>query len=163
VLATEGSSFALATHARERLAAQLTLALRRARRRGADTLATLSLPLPAELDPTAVVCGSRRRGEPWFCFEQPDRGRAALAGLGQAACLEASGPGRFAALTKRWRELSAAAVSDQAVAPSARASALAVGGFAFADDGGGSPHWAGFEPASLIVPAITLAREQRGG
>jgi salicylate biosynthesis isochorismate synthase len=163
VLATEGSSFALATHARERLAAQLTLALGRARRRGADTLATLSLPLPAELDPTAVVCGSRRRGEPWFCFEQPDRGRAALAGLGQAACLEASGPGRFAALTKRWRELSAAAVSDQAVAPSARASALAVGGFAFADDGGGSPHWAGFEPASLIVPAITLAREQRGG
>jgi salicylate biosynthesis isochorismate synthase/menaquinone-specific isochorismate synthase len=33
-----------------------------------------------------------------------------------------------------------------------------VGGFAFAPDGGGSPHWAGFQPASLIVPEVALTR-----
>ena len=31
-------------------------------------------------------------------------------------------------------------------------------GFAFAPDGGGAPHWRGFEPASLIVPEVALTR-----
>ena len=35
---------------------------------------------------------------------------------------------------------------------------VAVGGFAFAPDGGGAPHWAGFAPASLHVPEVALAR-----
>ena len=38
---------------------------------------------------------------------------------------------------------------------------MAVGGFAFADDGGDAPHWAGFEAADLVVPEVALAR--RGG
>jgi salicylate biosynthesis isochorismate synthase/menaquinone-specific isochorismate synthase len=40
---------------------------------------------------------------------------------------------------------------------------VAVGGFAFAPDGGGSPHWAGFEPASLIVPEVAIVRGTREG
>jgi salicylate biosynthesis isochorismate synthase/menaquinone-specific isochorismate synthase len=125
-------------------------------------LATLTLPLAGKLDPTALVCASRRRGEPWFALEQPDRGGSALAGLGAAASLEASGAGRFSLLAARWRELCASAVSDSE-ASAARGFPLAVGGFAFAPDGGGSPHWAGFAPASLIVPELTLSREQRDG
>ncbi|HEV2785260.1 MAG TPA: isochorismate synthase, partial [Solirubrobacteraceae bacterium] len=35
---------------------------------------------------------------------------------------------------------------------------IAVGGFAFAPDGGASPHWDGFAPASLHVPEVSLAR-----
>ncbi len=35
---------------------------------------------------------------------------------------------------------------------------VAVGGFAFAPDGGGSPGWSGFAPASLVVPEVALAR-----
>jgi salicylate biosynthesis isochorismate synthase/menaquinone-specific isochorismate synthase len=35
---------------------------------------------------------------------------------------------------------------------------VAVGGFAFAADGGGSPEWEGFAPASLVVPEVSLAR-----
>ena len=35
---------------------------------------------------------------------------------------------------------------------------LALGGFAFAPDGGGSPRWDGFAPASLVVPELSLAR-----
>jgi salicylate biosynthesis isochorismate synthase/menaquinone-specific isochorismate synthase len=40
-----------------------------------------------------------------------------------------------------------------------------LGGFAFAPDGGNAPHWAGFEPASLIVPEVALTRRgaQRSG
>jgi salicylate biosynthesis isochorismate synthase len=163
VLATDGSSFALATQARERLAAQLTRAVQRARRSGSETLVSLALPLAGDVDPTAVVCVSRRGSEPWFCLEQPDRARAALAGLGAAASLEARGPKRFSALAERWRELSATAITDSVAPSSARASVVALGGFAFADDGGSAPHWAGFEPASLIVPEVALAREQRGG
>src|SRR5690349_18561205 len=35
---------------------------------------------------------------------------------------------------------------------------VAVGGFAFAGDGGGAPHWVGYPPASLHVPEAALAR-----
>ena len=156
------ASFALAAEQRERLAAQVSLAVRRARRSGARTLATCSLPLAADVDPTAVACCSRRPGEAWFAFEQPDRARAALAGLGEALVLETAGPGRFATLAQRWRELSAAAVGDGASTLPGDGP-IAVGGFAFADDGGRAPHWAGFAPASLVVPEVTLSRFQRAG
>jgi salicylate biosynthesis isochorismate synthase/menaquinone-specific isochorismate synthase len=108
------------------------------------------------VDPSAVVCASRRAGEQWFVFEQPDRGRAALASLGEAAHLSASGPDRFAVVADRWRGMSAAAVADPT--EGLGSGPIAVGGFAFAPDGGGAPHWAGFAPASLIVPEVALTR-----
>jgi salicylate biosynthesis isochorismate synthase len=145
----------------ERLAARLKDALRRARRSGRQTLATMSLSLPPGVDPTAVVCASRRRGEPWFAFEQPDRGQSAMAGLGEAVNLQAAGAGRFANVAERWRDLAASAVTGGPDEPAG--GPVAVGGFAFARDGGSSPHWEGFEPASLIVPEVTLARAMRHG
>jgi menaquinone-specific isochorismate synthase len=156
------SPFSLTEVDRERLAARLRLAVGRARRTGRETLASLSLPLAGDVDPSAVVCASRRPGEPWFLFEQPDRGRAALAALGETLTLQATGPERFASVADRWRALSAAAVCDPADEP-AGAGPIAVGGFAFAGDGGGAPHWQGFEPASLIVPEVALTRSQRKG
>ncbi|HEY2216689.1 MAG TPA: isochorismate synthase, partial [Solirubrobacteraceae bacterium] len=95
-----------------------------------------------------------RPGEPWFVFEQPDRGHAALAGLGEAVALQADGRRRFEQVAARWRALSAAAVGDGAVA---------VGGFSFAPDGGTSPHWQGYAPASLIVPEVSLRRRDEAG
>jgi salicylate biosynthesis isochorismate synthase/menaquinone-specific isochorismate synthase len=155
---TEVSSpFALSDEDRERLLARLRLAVKRARRGGKETLATIALGLPAGVDPSAVVCASRRDGEAWFVFEQPDRGRAALAALGEVVHLRASGKDRFALVADRWRALSAAAVAD-ASNDREGGGPVAVGGFAFAPDGGGAPHWAGFEPASLIVPEVTLTR-----
>jgi isochorismate synthase len=155
-------SFALGGADRERLAARLELAVKRARRSGQPTLATLTLALPGEVDPSAVVCASRRRGEPWFLFEQPERGRAALAALGEATCLSAAGGERFATVADRWRALAAAAVSDPPDSRE-RSGPLAVGGFAFAPDGGRDPVWGGFAPASLIVPEIALTRDARDG
>ncbi len=149
--------FALADADRERLAARLRLAAQRARSSGAPTLATISVELDDGVDPCAVVCASRRERERWFLFEQPDRGGAALAGLGEALSLEAHGEGRFTALADRWRELGADAASDPA-GESAGGGPIAVGGFAFAPDGGRAPHWDGFAPASLIVPEVALVR-----
>jgi salicylate biosynthesis isochorismate synthase len=154
--------FALTQPDRARLAARLGVAVRRARRSGRQTLATISLPLPTDVDPTAVACASRRAGEQWFAFEQPDRGHAALAGLGEAIIIQAAGADRFAAVADRWRSLSAAAVTDSPDGGDG-GGPVAVGGFAFAPDGGGSPHWAGFEPASLIVPELALSRAERNG
>jgi salicylate biosynthesis isochorismate synthase/menaquinone-specific isochorismate synthase len=155
--------FALSDGDRERLLARLDLAVKRARRSGEETLATIALGLAAEVDPSAVVCASRREGEAWFVFEQPDRGRAALAALGEVAHLQASGPDRFAVVAGRWRALVAASVGDPP--EGIGGGPLAVGGFAFAPEGGSAPHWAGFQPASLIVPEVALTRRgpRRGG
>jgi len=147
---------------RDRLAARLRLAVRRARRTGRDTLASITVPLSADVDPSAVVCASRRAGENWFLFEQPDRGRAARAALGEALTLQASGRDRFASVADRWRDAMAACVFDPADDP-AGGGPLALGGFAFAPDGGSSPHWAGFSPASLTVPQAALVRDERDG
>jgi salicylate biosynthesis isochorismate synthase/menaquinone-specific isochorismate synthase len=146
--------FVLSEVERERLAGRLQAAVKRARRSGEQTLATVSLPLAAHVDPTAVACASRRPDEPWFVFEQPDRGHAALTGLGEAIVLQADGRERFEQVASRWRALSAGAVGEGAVA---------VGGFSFAPDGGASPHWHGYAPASLIVPEVTLTRREAPG
>ncbi len=152
------SPFALGERDRERLHARLQLAVKRARRSGHPTLAALTLPVSAEVDPSAVVCASRRPGEPWFLLEQPERGARALAALGEVTSLTASGPERFATVADRWRALAAAAVSDPLEDPG-RGGPIAVGGFAFAPEGGGDPAWVGFEPASLIVPEVAFTRE----
>jgi salicylate biosynthesis isochorismate synthase len=151
--------FALADADRERLSQRLKRAVRRARRAGRPALASMSLELARETDPSAVACASRRPGEPWFVFEQPDRGRAALAGLGEAARVQAAGAERFRTVAERWRALSAEAMAEPAD-DAEGGGPLAVGGFAFAPDGGGAPHWAGFEPASLIVPEVAIVRRR---
>jgi salicylate biosynthesis isochorismate synthase len=144
--------------ARERLAARLDAAVRRARVRGEGLAAlTVALPRAAAVDPTALVAASRRAGEPWFSFDQPDRDGAALAGLGCVRAIEASGPDRFEAVAREWRALAAAALADPPDGPSG-AGLVAVGGFAFSPHGAGAPQWEGFTPASLHVPEVALAR-----
>jgi len=121
-------------------------------------LASVTVPLDREVDPTAIVAASRRPGEPWFCLEQPARDRSVIAAVGCARALEAGGPERFARVASEWRSASAMAIADgDPGLPGA--GLVALGGFAFADDGGsGAPQWDGFEPASLIVPEISFAR-----
>ena len=153
-----GGRLALRAADRDRLAARLREAVRRARRsRAGCALAAVTVAVPADVDPTAVCVASRRGDEPWFAFEQPARAGTALAALGCAAALEASGPGRFAEVAARWRELVVGAACDDP-GGARGAGPVAVGGFAFADDGGDAPHWRGFAPASLHVPEVALHR-----
>ncbi len=147
------------------LAAKIEAALGAARGAGSSVLASAVAELPGTVDPSAVVAGARRPGEQWFCLEQPDRDRFALAGIGAAWTLEARGPDRFEAVAAQWRDLAGAAVCDRELAgpPGAGppgAGPVAVGGFAFADDGGAAPEWDGFPPASLIVPEAAIARHR---
>jgi isochorismate synthase len=158
----EGSPFTLTDVEQERLGARLQLAIGRARSSGRATLASMTVGLPVDVDPAATVCASRREGEPWMLFEQPDRARRALAALGAAVTLEASGAERFKVLTKQWRALSATAAMGSSAAPT-ELGPLAVGGFSFAPDGGAAPHWRGFAPASLSVPELALTRVVRDG
>jgi salicylate biosynthesis isochorismate synthase/menaquinone-specific isochorismate synthase len=151
-----GAIAALPDGTRARLRAHLREAVRDARRHGLG-LAAATWRLPAPADPSAVVLSSRRADEPWMCFEQPDRERAAIGSLGAAMVLEERGAERFRRTAARWRELVARARMDPVAGPPG-SGLVGCGGFAFAPDGGGAPHWAGYAPASLVVGEVTIAR-----
>jgi salicylate biosynthesis isochorismate synthase/menaquinone-specific isochorismate synthase len=132
--------------------------VRRARAGRRDgVLAAVTVPLGRDVDPSAVAFASRRPGEPWFCLEQPDRDRWALATLGCVTALEAHGPRRFDEVAARWRALAAEALCDTDDGPRG-AGLVAAGGFAFAPDGPTRPHWTPFARASMQVPQVALAR-----
>ncbi len=133
------------------------IALRRTRRRGSPLIASVTVPADRGIDPSAVIAASRHSGEPWFCFEQPDRESLALATLGSVRALEARGSERFSEVNLRWGELVADAVASEMAGPPGTG-LIAAGGLAFAPDGGQSPPWEGFAPASLHVPEVSLAR-----
>jgi isochorismate synthase len=157
-----------------RLERHAGVALRRARSSGRGVIASAGAPWPfAGGDPVAIAAASRAPGEPWFCFEQPDRGASALAALGCVRELATGGTDesrdigdfhpadgrdqRFCALAARWRELAAGAVADDPDGPPGSGLAC-FGGFAFAPDGACTAAWEGFDAASLIVPEVSLVR-----
>lgn len=140
-----------------RLERRLESALRRARATGSPALVSVTSAADGKVDPSAVVCASRRPGEPWFCLEQPDRDGSAVAALGSVCALEARGEDRFKQMASRWSSLAAGALADDPDGPPA-SGLIALGGFAFTPDGGGSARWQGFAPASMIVPELSLAR-----
>jgi salicylate biosynthesis isochorismate synthase len=143
--------------ASRRLAQRLQVGLRQARATGKPALASVTASVDGGLDPTAAAVASRRPGEPWFCLEQPDRDRSALAAIGCVHVLEARGPDRFATVGREWPAVAASVLADDFDGPPG-SGLVAVGGFAFADDGGGSARWEGFTPASMVVPELSVAR-----
>ena len=152
------SAFALSTADAERLRTHVEAAVKEARRgRESGVLAAVTVPLPAATDPSAVVVASRQGEEPWFCCEQPEQDGAALAALGCAHLLEASGPERFEETARRWGSLARSAHCDAPGGEKATGP-VAVGGFGFSDDGGKAPHWIGFAPASLVLPELSISR-----
>ena len=149
--------FALNERSRAILLARLDRAIARARGGEGEVLVGLTRALDPTVDPSAVAFASRRPGEAWFCFEQPDRDGAALATLGEVRRIEAGGDGRFPRAAAAWRDLANGAVGDAADGP-AGAGLVAVGGFAFAPEGGAAPHWEGFGAGGLTVPEVAIAR-----
>jgi salicylate biosynthesis isochorismate synthase len=143
-----------------RLEHRLEAGLRRSRKTGTWSLASVSAVCDRPSDPTALAARSRRPGDAWFCLEQPDRDGSAVAALGTVWALEERGAERFARVAKRWKALTAAALADAPEGPPG-SGLVALGGFAFAPEGGASPRWEGFAPASLIVPELSLARRSR--
>jgi len=125
-------------------------------------VAAVTVPVPAGIDLSAAVLGSRRTDDRFFCLEQPARDGHAVCGLGAAVAVEAGGADRFADAATRCRALGARTVAGDAAsdlsAPPASGPVF-LGGFAFAPTGAGSPEWAGFGPGRLFVPEISLARQ----
>ncbi len=146
----------LSRAAADRLRGRVTVALRRARAGEGPQLVSVTSALTRAVDPSSVVCASRRPEEHWFCLEQPDRDAIALAGLGCVRALEEGGEDRFTTLAARWRTVAAAALADEAAAPGTGLCAL--GGFAFDAHGSGRTTWRGFAAGSLVVPEVCLAR-----
>jgi menaquinone-specific isochorismate synthase len=140
-----------------RLELRLEAALQRARATGMPVLASVTAQVDPAIDPTAAAFASRRPGEPWFCLEQPDRDGYAVAAIGCVRALEARGPGRFEHVANQWSAVASAELADAPDGPPG-SGLIAVGGFSFAPDGGGSARWQGFAPASMVVPDVSLAR-----
>src|SRR3954453_5180418 len=142
--------FALDPRARERLTRHAEAAVRRARRAG-EGLAAVTVTLDGPADPAAIVAASRAAGEPWFVLEHPDAAGTALAALGCVRAIESTGPSRFRDVARAGRGRGAEAAADPLDGPPG-SGLVAVGGFAFAPDGGSARQWAGYAPASLHVP-----------
>jgi salicylate biosynthesis isochorismate synthase/menaquinone-specific isochorismate synthase len=147
----------LDAEAHTRLEQRVEAGLRRARATGTAMLVSVTAGAPGTIDPSAIAAASRRPGEHWFCLEQPEREGMALAGLGCARAIEAAGKDRFLVVARRWRAVAGAALADPGDGPTG-SGLVALGGFAFAPDGGEGDHWSGFAPASLVVPEVSLAR-----
>jgi len=155
------TSLSLEALARQRLCERLDHAAEHARRVDRRVLASVTVPLPADVDVSATVLSARRADDRFFCLELPERGGFALAGIGEAALVRASGPDRFHAADRECRALAADALTDDPAAdPSAPPAAgpVWVGGFAFADHGGAAPEWSSLAPAQLVMPELSLAR-----
>jgi isochorismate synthase len=145
----------------DELERRLDAALARARRERRPVLASVSAPVPAELDLSAAVLAARREDDRWFCLEQPDRDGFALAALGTAALVEESGKDRFERAAAACRDLGRGAfVGDDGADASAPPATgpVWVGGFAFAPSGGAAPEWSSLSPAQLVMPELSLAR-----
>jgi isochorismate synthase len=143
------------------LGERIEAAHRRAQRERRPVLASVTGPVPADVDLSAAVLAARRAGDRYFCLEEPDRDAFVLTGLGEAALTEASGEDRFRAVAAACRELARGALvgrdsADPASPPGA--GPVWVGGFAFAPRGGAAPEWGSLAPAQLVLPEISLAR-----
>jgi isochorismate synthase len=154
--------FALTSSEAERLRERVAEAAAKARRSGAGTLASITMPIPAELDLSAAVLKAKRSEDRFACLEQPDRDGFVLAGLGEALTIEAHGPGRFAEVATRAREVGREAIIDDPAEDPQRPPAAGpafMGGFAFAHNGGSSPEWSSLAAASLVLPEVAVSRQ----
>jgi menaquinone-specific isochorismate synthase len=110
-----------------------------------------------EIDPCAAVFASRLASDRWFCWEEPER-EFALAAIGVAHEATSRGPDRFRDVAEECLRGMGEPIIDAPPGLPAGAGPVWVGGFAFDPNGGGSPSWSSFAPASMILPALSICR-----
>ena len=146
---------------RATLETDLREALAEASTRRSQTVVSVTLPYGCA-DPIATVFASRRAGEPFFCWEQPDR-NLRLAALGRVHEITSRGPDRFVEVAADCAHLSGDAVLRGE--GGFTTGALWTGGFAFHDEGteaGADPAWSSFEPATMILPELAIQSSDAG-
>ncbi len=137
----------------------LLAALAKGAGRGRRTLVSVTREVEVG-DPCATAFASRLADERWFCWEQPDR-EFALAGLGVAHEARSRGEDRFRDVAAECLRLGDRPLLEQPRGLPAGAGPVWVGGFAFDPEGGSSSTWSSLEPASLVLPQVSICR--RGG
>ena len=110
-------------------------------------------------DPVATVFASRRAGDRWFAWEQPDSDGFAIAALGTAHEAVSRGAGRFADLGEEIATIGRERRTDEPEETPAGAGPVWVGGFAFAPEGAAAAAWSSFPPALLVLPELSLLRQ----
>jgi menaquinone-specific isochorismate synthase len=136
-----------------RLRGSAELAVKRSRR----VLVSVTTAVEG-LDPSAVAFASRLATDHWFCWEQPDRGFA-VGTLGVAYEATSRGEDRFEDVARECLRLNEGAVLDEPSGLPAGAGPVWTGGFAFDADGASSAPWSSFEPASMVLPEISVCRQ----
>ena len=140
------------------LGERATEAVRRARASGRPVLASVTVAVPGDLDVAAATFASRRAGERWFVWEQPDREGFALGALGAIATTErARAADRFGDAARICSDTMRDAVRDEEL-DQPGAGPLWVGGLAFHATGGSAPEWSSFPATGLVLPELSLAR-----
>ncbi len=120
----------------------------------------------ADVDPLALFGAAREADLEAALWLQPAEG-IALVGIGRAWAVGPAGPDRFTAAGDAWRERLAGAalggLAADAVALPRGAGLVLLGGLGF---GGAAPApgdaWASFGAASLVLPALAVARTGDG-
>jgi salicylate biosynthesis isochorismate synthase/menaquinone-specific isochorismate synthase len=148
---------------RANLEVLLREALVEASERSQPTVVSVTAPFSCD-DPVATVFASRRAGEPFFCWEQPDRDLK-LAALGRVHEIGSSGEDRFLRVAADCAHLSGDAVLRGA--GGFTTGPVWTGGFAFHDErtSGGrepDPAWSSFEAASMILPELAIQSSESG-
>ena len=162
VLAGRPGPFALPDAAVGTLRRRVERAHRLADRGAELAVASLTVPIPADVDPSAAVLGARRAEDRYFCFEQPDRDGYAVCGLGAVAVVRGRGRGRFDSVVADCRRLADRIVAGDPAGDTSRppgSGPVFVGGFAFAPDGGDAPEWSDLDPAQFVLPELSLSRQ----
>lgn len=88
-------------------------------------------------------------------WERPSA-RFALAGIGAARVIAASGAGRFVAVEREWDALAKGALVDDASRGAPGTGPTLLGGFAYEPDGPRTALWEGFESAQLSLPRFLV-------
>ena len=145
------------TEVEGRIADALESLLAEAGRRDRRTLVSFTTAV-GDRDPNAIVFGSRRAGDRWFCWEQPDRDGFTLAGLGTAHEVISRGEDRFADVVGDCAEVARDRLADEPAGMPAGVGPVWTCGFAFAADGGTTSRWASFPPALVTLPELSIAQ-----
>lgn len=142
----------------EELIENLEDAVREAASGDGRTLASATVAVDPGIDPSAIAFGSRRAGDRWFCWEQPDRDGFALAGIGTALEVVSRGGDRFEDVAERCAETLRRRVATEPPELPAGAGAVWTAGFAFDPEGGSESTWSSLPPALAAMPELTFFR-----
>ncbi len=140
------------------LTARAAAAVKRARA-GRPVLASVTVEVPGDTDVAATIFASRRAGERWFVWEQPDREGFAIGALGAVATTEhARATHRFTDAARICSDVLRDAARDEEI-DHPGAGPVWVGGFGFDATAGAAPEWSSFPATGLVLPELSLARQ----